>query len=46
MLFAILFFIWLTVAIKTESKPLFRFAVVFAALNYVGLMLNVFVGVV
>lgn len=46
MLFAILFFIWLAVALRTESKPLFRFAVVFAALNFVGLMLNVFTGVV
>lgn len=46
MLFAILFFIWLTVALKTESKPLFHFAVVFAAFNFVGVMLNVFVGVV
>ncbi len=46
MLFAVLFFIWLTVAFRTESKPLFRFAVVFAAFNYAGLMLNVFTGVV
>lgn len=46
MLFAILFFIWLTVALRTECKPLFRFAVVFAAFNYVGLTLNVLTGVV
>ncbi len=46
MTFAIMFFIWALVAFKTESQTLFRFAVGFAALNYVGLMLNVFTGVV
>lgn len=45
MAFSVMFFIWLAVALKTDSKPLFRFALAFAAFNYAGLMLNVFTGV-
>ena len=46
MAFAIMFFIWLAVALRTDSKLMFRFAAVSAALNYVFLTLNVFTGVV
>lgn len=45
-MFAILFFIWLTVALRTESKSMFRFALAVAAFSFAGQMLNVFTGVV
>lgn len=46
MAFSVMFFIWLAVALRTDSVALFRFALAFAAFNFAGLMLNVFTGVV